>query len=40
VGGVSHELGPGMALRFKAMHDHFFDIIDDAEFLLIHHNLV
>ena len=40
VGGVSHELGPGMALRFKAMHDHYFDIIDEAEFLLIHHNLV
>ena len=39
VGGRSHELGPGMALRFKALHEHYFDIIDTAEFLLIHHNL-
>ena len=40
VGGVFHELGPGMALRFKAMQDHHFDVVDDAEFLLMHHNLV
>ena len=40
VDGQSHELGPGMALRFKALHDHHFDIIEKAEFLLIHHNLV
>lgn len=40
VGSQSHELGPGMALRFKALHDHHFDIMEDAEFLLIHHSLV
>ena len=40
VGGQSNELGPGMALRFKALHDHYFDIIEDTAFLLIHHNLV
>ena len=40
VGGKPHELGPGMALRFKALHEHHFDIVDDAEFLLIHHNMV
>ena len=39
VGGQSHQLGPGMALRFKALREHHFDIIEDAEFLLIHHNL-
>jgi transcriptional regulator with XRE-family HTH domain len=36
----SYELGGGMALRFKALHEHHFDIIEKAEFLLIHHNLV
>lgn len=40
VAGDSHELGPGMALRFKALQDHYFDIVEDAEFLLIHHNPV
>ncbi len=40
VRGQSHELGPGMALRFKALHEHHFDIIDKAEFLLIHHRVV
>lgn len=40
VAGISQELGPGMALRFKAMHEHSYDIIDDAEFLTIHHNLI
>lgn len=40
VRGQSHELGPGMALRFKALHEHHFDIIDKAEFLLIHHSVV
>jgi transcriptional regulator with XRE-family HTH domain len=40
VGGQAHELRPGMALRFKALHEHHFDILEDAEFLLIHHNRV
>ena len=40
VAGNPHELGPGMAIRFKAMQDHYFDIIEDAEFLLMHHSLV
>jgi transcriptional regulator with XRE-family HTH domain len=40
VAGQSHELGPGMALRFKALHEHYFDVIEKAEFLLIHQNLV
>ncbi len=39
VGGKSYELGPGMAVRFKALHDHHFDVMEDAEFLLIHHNM-
>ena len=37
VAGQSHILGPGMALRFKALHEHSFDVIEKAEFLLIHH---
>ena len=40
IAGHSYELGPGMALRFKALHEHNFDIVEKAEFLLIHHNLV
>ena len=36
--GQIHEMGPGRALRFKAMQEHRFDVIEDAEFLLIHHN--
>ena len=35
----THALGPGMAIRFKALHPHRIDIVDDADFLLIHHNL-
>ncbi|MBI4768790.1 MAG: helix-turn-helix transcriptional regulator [Deltaproteobacteria bacterium] len=38
--GHSYELGPDMALRFKALHEHYFDIIEDAEFLLIHHSWI
>ena len=37
VGGRTHELGPGMAIRFKAMQEHQFEIIEAAEFLLMHH---
>ena len=37
VGGLSQELGPGMAVRFKALQEHRFDIIETAEFLLMHH---
>ncbi len=40
VRGQSHKLGPGMALRFKALYEHHFDIIDKAEFLLIHHSVI
>lgn len=40
VGGQENELGPGMALRFKAIHDHHIDVIEDAEFLMLHHSLV
>lgn len=40
VSGQPRELGPGMALRFKALHEHHFDILEPAEFLLIHHSIV
>jgi transcriptional regulator with XRE-family HTH domain len=30
----------GMAIRFNALHEHRFDVIEDTEFLLIHHNIV
>lgn len=36
VGGQVHDLGPGQALRFKAMQDHCFDLLEDARFLIIH----
>jgi transcriptional regulator with XRE-family HTH domain len=40
VGDETVELGEGMAARFKALHSHGFDILADAAFLLIHHQLV
>lgn len=30
----------GMAVRFSALHEHRFDVVDDTEFLLIHHKIV
>lgn len=39
VAGQIHELGPGMAVRFKALQEHHFDVIEEAEFLLIHHSM-
>ncbi len=33
-----YELGPGKAIRFKALQEHQFNILVAAEFLLIHHN--
>jgi XRE family transcriptional regulator, regulator of sulfur utilization len=38
VAGNSHELAAGMAIRYKAMQAHQFDIIEEAEFLLMHHS--
>ena len=40
VGEETRELSEGMAVRFKALHSHGFDILEDAEILLIHHQLV
>lgn len=37
--GQSHELGPNMSIRFKALHEHVIEVLEDACFLLIHHNL-
>lgn len=39
VQGEDHELTADMAVRFKALHEHRIEIVEDAEFLLIHHNL-
>ena len=36
VQGETHSLGPQAALRFKALHPHKIEIVEDAEFLLIH----
>jgi transcriptional regulator with XRE-family HTH domain len=40
VGGSAYHLGPGMALGFKAIHPQRYEIIDTAEFLVIHHNMI
>lgn len=40
VRGQSHELTPGMALRFKALHEHEYYVAEEAEMLLMHHNMV
>jgi hypothetical protein len=37
VAGQNHESAPGMAVRFKALQEHHFDVIEEAEFLMIHH---
>lgn len=37
--GETRELGPGSSLRFKALHDHEFEVTTDAELMLIHHFL-
>ncbi|MEZ4550871.1 MAG: cupin domain-containing protein [Desulfobacterales bacterium] len=29
----------GMAARFNALHEHRFDVVEDTEFLLIHHKI-
>ncbi len=39
VEGDSYLLVPDMAIRFKALHEHRLDIVEDADFFLIHHNL-
>lgn len=39
-GGETSDLGAGTAIRFKALQDHSWDVIEDAEFLFIHHNLI
>jgi XRE family transcriptional regulator, regulator of sulfur utilization len=39
VRGETLELGPNGSLRFKALHSHRIEVLEDAEFLLIHHNL-
>ena len=38
IAGQLYDLGPEMSLRFKALQEHQFDIIENAEFLMIHHN--
>jgi XRE family transcriptional regulator, regulator of sulfur utilization len=38
VAGQLYELGPGMAMRFKALQEHQFNILEDADFLMMHHN--
>jgi transcriptional regulator with XRE-family HTH domain len=40
VGGERLEMGPGNAVRFNALHEHRFDVLEDSEVLLIHHPLV
>lgn len=38
--GHTPKLGPGMALRFKALHDYHFEVVEQAKLLLIQHSLV
>ena len=40
IAGQIYEMGPGMAMRFKALQEHEFEIIEDADFLMMHHNLM
>ncbi len=36
----SHDLGAGTALRFKALHDHRIEVLEDSELMVIHYNLI
>lgn len=38
IAGQYYEVGPGKAMRFKALQEHEFEIIEKADFLLMHHN--
>lgn len=38
IAGQLHEMEPGMAMRFKALQEHQFEIVEDADFLMIHHS--
>jgi XRE family transcriptional regulator, regulator of sulfur utilization len=38
IAGQFYEMETGMAMRFKALQEHEFEIIEDADFLMIHHN--
>jgi len=38
VAGQLYEMRSGMALRFRALQEHEFEIIEDADFLIMHHN--
>lgn len=40
VSGQSQELQPGTALRFKAIQEHQIEVLEDAEFLMMHHLLI
>ena len=40
VGGRSHDLAAGTALRFKALHEHRMDVLEDVELVLVHYNLI
>ncbi|MFZ5812086.1 MAG: helix-turn-helix domain-containing protein [Thermodesulfobacteriota bacterium] len=40
VAGQAHELGPGMALRFKALHDHEYEVLEKSEMVMLHHRIV
>lgn len=39
VGGKGIEIGPGEAVRYKALQDHSIEVQSKVEFLLIHHRL-
>lgn len=40
IGGEQKDVGQGRAIRFKALHEYRLDVMEDAEFLLIHHGML
>jgi transcriptional regulator with XRE-family HTH domain len=38
IAGEFYEMESDMAMRFKALQEHQFEIVEDADFLMIHHN--
>jgi XRE family transcriptional regulator, regulator of sulfur utilization len=40
VGGQAQSLVPGEALGFKALHEHRLEVVEDSEYLILHHALI
>jgi transcriptional regulator with XRE-family HTH domain len=40
IGGRAHDMAPGDALGFMALHEHSMEVLEEAELLIVHHSLI